>query len=153
MTTISVAWLKEKNACPDAVQEFSGQPETDAAELIRQMIDRGYHLDWANWLIVRVMTRPQYLAYAIYSAECVLDIFEEKCPDDKRPRKAIEAAKAVLANDTMENRERAAGAAGAAAGGAMQIKILRHGLDLIDTVEDPEPPLRNLPEDDRREER
>src|SRR3990167_2033021 len=115
MTTISVAWLKEKNACPDAVQEFSGQPETDAAELIRQMIDRGYHLDWANWLIVRVMTRPQYLAYAIYSAECVLDIFEEKCPDDKRPRKAIEAAKAVLANDTMENRERAAGAAGAAA--------------------------------------
>lgn len=33
---------------------------------------------------------------AIYSAELVIDIFEKQYPDDKRPRLAIEAAKAYL---------------------------------------------------------
>src|SRR3990167_3051863 len=116
---ISTAWLEEKNACPNAVKEFSEQSETDAVKIIRKMTDRRYRLDWANWLIARVMTRPQYLAYAIYSAEQVIDIFEKKYPDDKRPRDAIEAAKAVLENDTTETRAAArdaAGAVGAAAG-------------------------------------
>ena len=110
---ISTAWLEEKNACPNAVKEFSEQSETDAVKIIRKMTDRRYRLDWANWLIARVMTRPQYLAYAIYSAEQVIDIFEKKYPDDKRPRDAIEAAKAVLKDDTAENRERAASAVSA----------------------------------------
>src|SRR3990167_844207 len=156
---ISTAWLEEKNACPNAVKEFSEQSETDAVKIIRKMTDRRYRLDWANWLIARVMTRPQYLAYAIYAAEQVIDIFEKKYPDDKRPREAIEAAKMVLKNDTKKNRaaaEKAAGtawaakvaaekaakiawaagavgdAAWAAVGDAMQIKILRYGLSLID---------------------
>ena len=113
MTTISVAWLKDKNACSDAVEEFSGQSETDAVKIIRQMTDRKYRLDWANWLIVKVMTRPQYLAYGIFVAEQVIDIFEKKYPNDKRPRTAIETAKAVLKNDTV-----AAGAAARDAGAA-----------------------------------
>ena len=33
---------------------------------------------------------------AVYFAELVLSIFEEKYPDDLRPRKAIEVAKTVL---------------------------------------------------------
>jgi hypothetical protein len=43
------------------------------------------------------------LSLAIQSAEKVLFIWEEKYPDDKRPRKAIEAAKAYLANPTEDN--------------------------------------------------
>ena len=50
------------------------------------------------------MTRPQSLAYAIYSAKQVISLFEKKYPSDKRPRMAIEAAKAVLENDTPQNR-------------------------------------------------
>ena len=40
---------------------------------------------------------------AIFAAESVLHIFETKYPDDKRPRKAIEAAKAYVTGDI--NRE------------------------------------------------
>ena len=114
MKIISVAWLEEKNACSDAVKEFSAQPETDAVKIIRQMTNCRYHLNWANWLIVRIMTRPQYLAYGIYSAEQVIDIFEKKYPDEKRLRNAIEAAKMVLENDTKKNRAAAKKAAGIA---------------------------------------
>ena len=35
---------------------------------------------------------------AIYAAESVLSIFEKECPGDKRPRQAIEAAKAWIKN-------------------------------------------------------
>ena len=107
---ITVEWLKAKSACAEGILWFNAQKETDAVKVIHDLISDD-KLDWANWLIVRVMERKQYLASAIYAAEQVLDIFEKKYPDDKRPRKAIEAAKAVLANDTKENRNAAAVAA------------------------------------------
>jgi len=71
-------------------------------------------LPYANWLIVRVMSRPQYLKYAIYAAEQVIGIYEKKYPNNPAPRNAIKAAKAVLKNDTIENRKAAAAAAYAA---------------------------------------
>ena len=114
MTTISIAWLKKKNACFEAVEKFDRQTETNAITLIKTMMEREYRLDWANWLIVRIMTRPQYLQYAIYSAEQVIGIFEKKYPNDKRPRMAIEAVKKVLKKDTEKNRAHAANAAYAA---------------------------------------
>ncbi len=52
--------------------------------------------------------------YAIYWAEAVLHIFEEKYPDDNRPRKAIEAAKEYLRHPTEENKQAADAAAYAA---------------------------------------
>jgi len=55
---------------------------------------------------------------AIFSAESVLNIFEEKYPDDDRPRKAIEAAKNYLENPT----KAAAAAADAAYAAAAEIK-------------------------------
>ena len=59
-------------------------------------------------------TKADSVSLAIYAAELVLDIYEKKYPDDKRPRKAIEAAKKVLKNDNEENRAAAEAAAGAA---------------------------------------
>ena len=49
-------------------------------------------------------TKKDSVSLSIYSAELVLNNFEKLYPDDDRPRKAIEAAKKVLENDT-ENRE------------------------------------------------
>jgi len=43
------------------------------------------------------------VALAIYSAELVIDNFEKEYPDDKRPRKAIEAARRWLKEPTQEN--------------------------------------------------
>ena len=139
MTTISIAWLKKKNACFEAVEKFDRQTETNAITLIKTMMEREYRLDWANWLIVRIMTRPQYLQYAIYSAEQVIGIFEKKYPNDKRPRMAIEAVKKVLKKDTEKNRAHAANAAYAAntaayavAKNKMKIKILKFGIKLLE---------------------
>ena len=52
--------------------------------------------------------------YAIYCAEAVLHIFEEKYPNDNRPRKAIEAAKEYLKHPTEENKQAAYAYAAAA---------------------------------------
>jgi hypothetical protein len=56
------------------------------------------------------MTRKQCIEIAVFSAEQVLGEYESRYPNDKRPRDAINAAKAVLKDDTEENR-RAANAA------------------------------------------
>ena len=60
------------------------------------------------------MTKKQYVAYAIFAAEQVIDIYEKQYPIDDRPRMAIEAAKKVLKRDTKKNRAHAAYAAYAA---------------------------------------
>jgi len=112
--TITVNWLNKINACSDAVEAFKYQKETDSIKVLKgaMKIDR---FDWANWLIARLMNRKQKLAYSIFAAESVIDIFEKKYPDDKRPRNAIEAAKKVLKSDTKKNRAAAYSAASSAA--------------------------------------
>ena len=116
---ITMEWLKEKDACVAGVQWFKAQKKTDAIDVLNALI-KDNQLEWANWTIVQVMSRPQYLAYAIFAAEQVIDLFEKKYPEDSRPRKAIQAAKVVLKNDTAENRAAAweAGEAARAAGAA-----------------------------------
>jgi len=114
---INREWLKEKDACEGGrlwfYEKYGKDAEIESLIVLDALIadDR---LSDANWFVVRIMERPQYLAYAIYSAEQVLHIYEEKYPEDKRPRNAIEAAKKVLKYDTKENRADAAAAAAAA---------------------------------------
>ena len=123
-------------------------PHTDSIKVLKWLIKED-KLDWANWLIVRVMERKQYLAYSIYAAKQVLPIYEKKYPEDKRPRNAIKAAEKVLKNDTKKNRAAAsaayaaydaadaaydaydAAAAAYAAKRKMRLKILRYGLRLL----------------------
>ena len=59
-------------------------------------------------------TKAQAVEYAIMCAEDVLFIWEEKYPKDDRPRKAIEAARAWLAEPTEARKEAAHAAANAA---------------------------------------
>jgi hypothetical protein len=106
---ITLEKLNEWNACKDGIEAFKTQSETDAVKLIELMIATSdiEKIKWANWLIVRVMDSKQRIRYAVFAAEQALPIFEKKYPDDDRPRKAIEAAKKCLENDTEENREAA----------------------------------------------
>lgn len=71
---------------------------------------------WSEMRIVKTYkwTKKDSVSLAIYSAELVIDIYEKQYPDDDRPRKAIEAAKKVLKNDTKENRDAARSAESAA---------------------------------------
>ncbi len=111
---ITVHWLREKAACSDGIRWFLERTPKESIDVLKLLISED-RLVWANWLIVRVMIRPQYLAYAIFAAGQVLSIFEKKYPKDNRPRKAIEAAGKVLEHDTKANRAAAADAASAAA--------------------------------------
>ena len=109
---ITLEWLKEKNACPEGVYWFKNYANNSAVKrpdaiIVLKCLMKEDHLDWANWTAVRVMERKQYLAYSIFAAEQVLDIFEKKYPTDDRPRKAIESARECLKNDTETNRNSA----------------------------------------------
>ena len=75
--------------------------------------DRG---DWLIWLLRKSgnLDKPKAVELAIACARHVLKIFEQKYPDNKRPRKAIEAALEWLKNPTENNRESASAYAAAA---------------------------------------
>ena len=112
---IDIEFLKDRDACKGGIKYFEEEikePIT-ARELIEKLLaaDDGGKIWWANWLLVRLFGREQAIAYSVFAAEQVLPIFEQEYPNDKRPRKAIEAAKKVALNDTEENRKIAARAA------------------------------------------
>jgi hypothetical protein len=109
--------LRKLGACEDAYDAFcEHQPLSDPIKVIDKAMELG-RFDWANWLVVRLLDKQQRVKYAILCAEEVLPIFEKEYPDDDRPRKAIEAARAWLKNPSSEN-ARVAAAARAAANAA-----------------------------------
>ena len=154
---ITKEWLEEEAACHEGIEWLENQKLSDGLEIVKSLMgeDKTKN-EWANWLIVRIMDRKQYLSYSIFAARQVLDIFEKKYPTDNRPRLAIEAAEKCLREDSAAARAaaRAAGdaawstagdaaraawasratawAAGDAAQIKMQIKILKHGIELLE---------------------
>ena len=101
---ITQEFLKSKNACQEEVNKFIKyklEGKTDI-EVLKTAIKIN-ELDWANWLIIRCMVYKQYVSYAVYAAKQVIDIYEKKYPNDKRPREAIEAAKKCIKNPSKEN--------------------------------------------------
>ena len=113
MQKITREFLKKRNVCKDFydwwIDNCEGLKNIDQIKRLAE-----HRFDWANWLIVRIMTYYQYVSYAIFSAEQVINIYEEKY---KKPclREAIEAAKKCLKNPTKQNKENAASLASGAA--------------------------------------
>jgi len=113
---ITLKFLKNKEACQDGIDwvvenKLIGLKDS---EMIKDLM-KADKLDWANWLIVRCMNYKQYVSYAVYAAESVLDIYEKKYPNDKRPREAIEAAKLCIKNPSKKNKVAASAAYSASA--------------------------------------
>lgn len=118
------AWSKTKwtkwiiEWCPcGAVVKWWDWSELHPIRLIEKLIAAD-KLDWANWAMARLLGKRDRIRYAIYAAEKVLAIHEQKYPTDDRPRKAIEAAKNYLESPTEKNRAAAAAYAYAAAASA-----------------------------------
>jgi len=111
--TITKEWLREQGACTEGYNWFIRQRARDEVKVLDHLI-KEEKFDWANWLIVRRMERKQYIQYAIFAAEQVIEIYEKQYPDDKRPRQAIEAARRCLTDDSAAARA-ACGAASDAA--------------------------------------
>ena len=87
--------LIELHACGAGVEWFETCREDEVSRVVDKLMayDR---FDWANWLIVRLLTDDNLALYAIHAAELVLHVYENKYPDDNRPRNAINAAKDYL---------------------------------------------------------
>ena len=111
---ITSEWLQKQNACHGGSEWFRNQTEIKADAVVEKLVAEN-KLEWASWLITRVMNHKQRIAYAIFAAEQVLEIYETKNPNDKRPREAIEAAQAVLKRNSQKNRTAANAAAAYAA--------------------------------------
>jgi hypothetical protein len=91
--------LKRFNACEDGREWFEVNfgKSVEENKLITTLAGVGKY-DWAWWYLRKVLTKEQSVKIAIYAAEQVIKTFEKEYPEDDRPRKAIEAAKAYLKN-------------------------------------------------------
>ena len=117
MKTTTKSKIKAMSPCTDGFKWYCKnftQRRPKIADVVNKLIETN-NAEWANWFIVRCMTHEQRIQYSIFAAEQVIDIYEKKYPDDARPRKAIEAAKAYLKKQSKENRDAAYAAANAAA--------------------------------------
>ncbi len=105
---ITKQWLTKRGACQDGIDWVIAEKliGLDGNKFVGRLI-KADKLDWANWLIVRIMDYKQYVSYAVYAAEQVIDNYEAKYPTDKRPRQAIEAAKKCLKNPSAKNKQAA----------------------------------------------
>ena len=103
-------WLRENRACNSGVKWFLSQNETDAAKIMLKLIECGRPED-SHWIMQKLITtKKQAVMIAVFAAECVLDIFEKKYPDDKRPRKAIDTAKEWIENPCIKTKDATAAA-------------------------------------------
>ena len=114
--TVTRQWLKEKGAClnPADLGVIWYRDQRNHSPMALLTASKTNHPDWANWLLARLLTRDQCVQYAIYAAESVLHIYEERYPKDDRPRKAIETAREYLHQKT-ESAARSAESAESAA--------------------------------------
>jgi hypothetical protein len=110
---MNLQWLKEKGACSEGMAWYEKNGDEDVFKTLAKL-KKVKQYQWANWLLSKTFTKPQAVEYAIFAAEQVIGIFEKKYPNDKRPRKAIEAAKTWLKEPTEANRQAAANTAAAA---------------------------------------
>ena len=136
---ITTELLESLNACQSGINLVATYPDKDHEAVIRRLVADD-HWDYANWLLPRLMSYKGYVSYAVYAAKLVLPIWEKKYPDDKRPRKAIEAAKRCIDDPSKKNKEAAREAAATATWAAwanpaetekIKSKIIEKGLEIL----------------------
>ena len=112
--TITLKWLQSKGACKESLEAWQKETDHNTFATLNRLVSK--NPEWGSWLICRLMNKKQAVQYAIFAAEQVIDIYEGKYPNDKRPRNAIEAAKAYLKNPSKKTKAYAADAAAAGYG-------------------------------------
>jgi len=111
---ITLNLLSNYGACIEGIEWFKSHPIENPIKLLNYSINNRFRLDWANWLIVKLMNKKQRVQYAVFAAKLVLPIYQKKYPDDDRPEKAIEAAERYLNRQSTKNKNAAAAYAAAA---------------------------------------
>jgi hypothetical protein len=117
-------WYKEKNIkicgkgfhASDTPLEALGYVQGEIVAKVEVRGESAYEDDKSCHSEMRVIDARKWqkkdsVAFSIFAAEQVIENFEKKYPDDKRPREAIEAAKKWLAAPTDANASAAYSAA------------------------------------------
>ncbi len=96
---ISIEFLKENKICPENIEFMKENNLLDKEDInvITKLVEID-NPDLANRLITKILTHTDKIKYAIYIAEKTLHFFEERYPNDDRPRKAVEEAKTYISN-------------------------------------------------------
>ncbi len=105
---ITKEWLQEKEACLSSLTYVceNGYIGLSITAFINKLI-KNDRVNDANWLITQYMNKKQNIKYTIFVAQQELLFFEKEHPNDKRPRKAIQAAKEYLKNPCKKTKKRA----------------------------------------------
>ena len=89
--------LKDLGACSDGYK----WAEENKINSMAEAWDKLQRPDWMLWLLNKQsITETQRKALVLWACDCAEDaltIFEEKYPDDKRPRECIEATRGFIA--------------------------------------------------------
>ena len=116
--TITEQDLRKWGVCVDGFRWWKDNGSESACKTVFKKLIEAERFGDIRWLLKRLFeTKEESVKVAIYAAELIIDIFEEKYPEDNRPRKAIEAATNWLDKPNKAN-ETAAHAADAAADAA-----------------------------------
>ena len=105
-------WLDDLRTHDPCAEGYAWAKEHNIASLSEAFakLDRG---DWWLWLASSYdvdLDKPRLVTFAADCAERDLPIFEARYPEDLRPRKAIEAARAWIACPTPETSDAASAA-------------------------------------------
>jgi len=111
MAKITKQWLQKKKACQEAVDWVVNQSDKDEFALFKKCLAEK-RFEWASWCMVRRLSLPDKRRYAIYAANQVLYLFADEYPNDKRPRRALAAARKYLKAPTKKNANTAYAAGG-----------------------------------------
>jgi hypothetical protein len=118
-TEYNLDFLLENTGCYESDKIETLFPKEREVISYKDILQSNIPLGDKYWFFCnRVFTDSQNQHLAIKIAEVVLPIFEEQCPEDNRPRKAIEAARLYLAGEIGKEELEAAWAAWDAAGAA-----------------------------------
>ena len=113
MNNLDMKKFKEMSPCKEGYEFVLNLKTTDLKIIFDAL--KEHNLEWANWLVARLLAHKDRIRYAVFAAEQVLDIFEKSHPGDLRPRQAIEAAIVCIEKHTDDNRAYAARSAESAA--------------------------------------
>ena len=113
MKNPTIKELQKMNACEEGVQWLKKNKKTTLEKTINDADYEG--LKYASWYITHKLDSIDCIKYAVFAAKKVLHIYEEKYPDNKHPRDAIEAAEKYIKKPTQKNARAAYAAADAVA--------------------------------------
>ncbi len=97
---ITKEWLEEEDPCEELMEWFLNEGIFEPIPALENLIAKD-KLDWAIWMVTRLLNKEQIVKYSMYADEQSLNIFEKKIPME-----AIEHTKNYLKNKNEANRSK-----------------------------------------------